>query len=462
MHFETPIAQPAEMPATLVRRSVSMLRARMFLYVAALDCTCIAGGFILAAILRGNVFEDSNWLILLTVLLPVYLATALNARAYASANLQDPFRAIASGLQSLAIAVGAVIFVAFYLRSSTSLPRLTITLGCVLTIILMAIARYVFVRHMRAIIGGNPFSVILLCDDGVSIDGDGYIVVYPAEIGIDPDVHDPAMYDRLARMLGSADRVVVSCAKERRIAWASALKGANVQSEIVVPELMELAPLGIADQDGTPTVIVANGPLGLTDRSLKRAFDLIVASVTLLMLLPVFGIVALLIKIDSPGPVFFRQVRIGRGNEMFRMFKFRSMKVEESDGAGHRSASRDDDRITRFGAFIRRTSIDELPQLLNILRGDMSIVGPRPHALGSRAAQKLFWEVDQRYWHRHAAKPGLTGLAQVRGFRGATFEEDDLLNRLQADLEYLERWSIWRDLKIIVLTFRVLLHRNAF
>jgi lipopolysaccharide/colanic/teichoic acid biosynthesis glycosyltransferase len=92
----------------------------------------------------------------------------------------------------------------------------------------------------------------------------------------------------------------------------------------------------------------------------------------------------------------------------------------------------------------------------------MSIVGPRPHALGSRAADKLFWEVDHRYWHRHAAKPGLTGLAQVRGYRGATLIEEDLENRLRADLEYLESWSIWRDLKIILLTFRVLLHRNAY
>ncbi|MEG3178947.1 sugar transferase, partial [Sphingomonas sp. RB3P16] len=132
------------------------------------------------------------------------------------------------------------------------------------------------------------------------------------------------------------------------------------------------------------------------------------------------------------------------------------------DGAGHRSTQREDDRVTKVGRFIRRTSIDELPQILNVLTGEMSIVGPRPHALGSRAADKLFWEVDHRYWHRHATKPGLTGLAQVRGYRGATLIEADLENRLQADLEYLENWSIWRDLKIIVRTFRVLLHRNAY
>jgi lipopolysaccharide/colanic/teichoic acid biosynthesis glycosyltransferase len=158
----------------------------------------------------------------------------------------------------------------------------------------------------------------------------------------------------------------------------------------------------------------------------------------------------------------FTQTRIGRSNQMFRIKKFRSMRVDGADSAGHRSTERDDDRITKVGRFIRRTSIDELPQILNVLSGDMSIVGPRPHALGSRAANKLFWEVDGRYWHRHATKPGLTGLAQVRGYRGATLIEADLENRLRADLEYLEKWSIWRDIKITILTFRVLLHRNAF
>ena len=182
----------------------------------------------------------------------------------------------------------------------------------------------------------------------------------------------------------------------------------------------------------------------------------------MLCLLPLLVLTAIAVRLNSPGPILFKQVRIGRGNQMFRMLKFRSMYVQQLDGAGHRSASRDDDRITRVGRIIRKTSIDELPQLVNVLKGDMSIVGPRPHALGSRAADKLFWEVDQRYWDRHATKPGLTGLAQVRGFRGATLVEDDLRNRLQADLEYLENWSIWRDIKIIFLTVRVILHRNAF
>ncbi|RYF49068.1 MAG: sugar transferase, partial [Cytophagaceae bacterium] len=304
--------------------------------------------------------------------------------------------------------------------------------------------------------------VVLLRDGDAPVPTGSFSIVMATDGAFDPESHDPVMYDRLATSLAYADRVIVACNPERRIAWAHALKGANIQGEIFVPELDALAPLGIASYGDTPTLIIANGPLGLVDRTIKRGFDTILAGVALIVLLPLFVAVAILIKRDSAGPIFFVQTRIGRGNQMFRMKKFRSMRVDGLDGAGHRSTERDDDRVTKVGRFIRRTSIDELPQILNVLTGDMSIVGPRPHALGSRAANKLFWEVDRRYWHRHAAKPGLTGLAQVRGYRGATVVEADLENRLQADLEYLENWSIWRDLKIIVLTFRVLLHRNAY
>ncbi len=144
------------------------------------------------------------------------------------------------------------------------------------------------------------------------------------------------------------------------------------------------------------------------------------------------------------------------------MLKFRSMQVELNDADGARSTARDDDRATKIGAFIRRTSIDELPQLINVLRGEMSIVGPRPHALGSQAGDKLFWEVDAQYWQRHCLKPGLTGLAQVRSHRGATEEEKDLTDRLQCDLEYISAWSLRRDIEIVLQTVSVLKHDNAY
>jgi polysaccharide biosynthesis protein PslA len=138
------------------------------------------------------------------------------------------------------------------------------------------------------------------------------------------------------------------------------------------------------------------------------------------------------------------------------------MYHELSDHEGEQSTQRGDSRITRVGAFIRRTSLDELPQLINVLRGDMSIVGPRPHATGSRAGGRLFWEVDSAYWQRHVVKPGITGLAQIRGHRGNTFQEEDLQKRLDSDLLYVENWSFWEDIRILLKTFSVISHNNAF
>lgn len=453
---------PGSMPARSWRPRASTLRMRAFFSLACVDLFCIAVSFGLAAEFRHALLGQSNWVFVLAVLLPIHLIVATNAHAYATANLQDPFRAIAKGLQAFAIAVCAVIFAAFALRTSDTFPRLVMAIGSVCAVATLSIGRYFFVRHLNQIIGGNPFSVVLLRDGDFSVPEGQYSVVVAADAAFDPESHDPVMYDRLATSLQHADRVIVSCRPERRVAWAHALKGANIQGEIFVPELDALAPLGMTTYGTTPTVIIAHGPLGLIDRSVKRTFDLALASTALIALLPLFVVIAILIKLDSRGPIFFTQTRIGRSNQMFRVKKFRSMRVDGSDDAGHRSTERDDDRVTRVGRVIRRTSIDEMPQLLNVLSGSMSVVGPRPHALGSRAADKLFWEVDSRYWHRHAAKPGLTGLAQVRGYRGATLVEADLQNRLQADLEYIENWSIWRDMKIIVLTFRVLLHRNAY
>ncbi|RZL29485.1 MAG: sugar transferase [Sphingomonas sp.] len=443
------------------RPRASTLRMRMVLGLLTLDIVCIVLSFGCAAMLRDRFMGASSWAFFLLVMLPIYVIAAINAHGYSAASIQDPFRAISKGLQAFLLALCAAIIAAFALKASDTFPRLVVLMGSIFTILTLSIGRYVFARHLKHIIGGNPFSVVLLRDGDTPVPAVSFSIVMSTD-AFDPESHDPIMYDRLATSLAYADRVIVACAPNRRTAWAHALKGANIQGEIFVPEFDALAPLGIANYGKTPTLIIANGPLGLSDRTIKRVFDVMLAIVALVVLAPVLVAVAIFIRRDSPGPVFFTQIRIGRGNKMFRMKKFRSMRVDNLDGAGHRSTDRDDERVTRVGRFIRKTSIDELPQIFNVLMGDMSIVGPRPHALGSRAANKLFWEVNRRYWHRHAAKPGLTGLAQVRGYRGATVVEADLENRLQADLEYLENWSIWRDMKIILLTFRVLLHRNAY
>ncbi|GJE56729.1 MULTISPECIES: exopolysaccharide biosynthesis polyprenyl glycosylphosphotransferase [Methylobacterium] len=203
---------------------------------------------------------------------------------------------------------------------------------------------------------------------------------------------------------------------------------------------------------------IGRRPLTLAEVLIKRCLDVTLALVALVLLAPLFAAVAVLIKMDSPGPVFFRQRRYGFNQQAFGVFKFRSMKTEKN--AVFRQASRVDSRITRVGAVLRRTNIDELPQLLNVITGEMSLVGPRPHAL---AHDRSFERRIALYARRHNVKPGITGWAQVNGFRGETLTDADMEKRVQADLHYIDNWSIWLDLKIMVQTvISPRAYKNAF
>jgi lipopolysaccharide/colanic/teichoic acid biosynthesis glycosyltransferase len=200
--------------------------------------------------------------------------------------------------------------------------------------------------------------------------------------------------------VGMAERVIVACPLDRMTDWSAALKSLSARGEIVVPELLRFAPARIDEFDGQPTIIVAGGPLHFRDRLIKRLFDLIVATVATILLSPILIGAALAVRLSSPGPALFRQPRIGKDARPFAIYKFRSMRSEASDHKAATLTKRDDDRVTRVGAFLRKTSIDELPQLFNVLKGDMSIVGPRPHAAAAKAGDSLYWEVDARYWER--------------------------------------------------------------
>jgi lipopolysaccharide/colanic/teichoic acid biosynthesis glycosyltransferase len=287
-------------------------------------------------------------------------------------------------------------------------------------------------------------------------------VIDAVSAGLRPILTDPLMHDRLARALDGCERVVVACSPERRTAWSRMLAGSNADVEIVAPELQAIGAIGLRRNAEQTLLLVGVGPLSIRDRVLKRLFDIAVSGTLLLLLWPVLVAVAIAVRIDTPGPVIFAQDRIGRGNRLFRVLKFRSMRVDAEDRRGSRSTSRNDDRITRVGQFLRKTSLDELPQLINVLKGDMSIVGPRPHPIGCRAEDQLFWAIEDRYFDRHAIKPGITGLAQVRGFRGATSKRSDVTGRIQADLEYLAGWHLGRDIAILLRTLAVVIHPNAF
>jgi Undecaprenyl-phosphate glucose phosphotransferase len=195
----------------------------------------------------------------------------------------------------------------------------------------------------------------------------------------------------------------------------------------------------------------------------KRAFDIVFSGLVLIAVAPLFLLLAALIKLESRGPVLFKQKRYGFNNEVVEIYKFRSMKQETADPDARRLTERNDPRVTRLGRFMRRTSLDELPQMINVLRGEMSIVGPRPHALQTTAGGKMCEDVVDRYSRRHRVRPGVTGWAQVNGLRGTMEDEEHLQKRIAHDLYYINNWSPWLDLKILLMTlWIVVVGRNSY
>ncbi len=214
---------------------------------------------------------------------------------------------------------------------------------------------------------------------------------------------------------------------------------------------------------GVPVLEIAARPLKAWSGIAKRIEDLLIASLLLVITAPVFFTVALLIKLDSPGPVFFVQRRCGFNNRSFPVLKFRTMYLDAADIEGSELTRRDDPRVTPVGRVLRRYSIDELPQLINVLRGEMSIVGPRPHPFKAKAGNRPYEEVIDGFCARYRVRPGITGWAQVNGLRGTTDTEEKLIERVKHDLFYIENWSLWLDLKIIARTcLKVLDAENAY
>lgn len=198
---------------------------------------------------------------------------------------------------------------------------------------------------------------------------------------------------------------------------------------------------------------------GLLHRAAKRILDLLIATVALIILIPAFVAIAVLVRLDSQGPILFRQRRTGLNGRVFRILKFRTMTVVE-DGDAITHAVRDDPRVTRVGDFLRKSSLDEMPQLINVILGHMSLVGPRPHALAHDAHYSTLLPY---YGQRFAVRPGLTGLAQVKGFRGEIRQLDCMAQRVDADVEYVKSWSIRSDIVILFQTIPLILRRvNAY
>jgi Undecaprenyl-phosphate glucose phosphotransferase len=239
----------------------------------------------------------------------------------------------------------------------------------------------------------------------------------------------------------------------------------TVSAQIALcPELVKLSlPHRPVDELNVPMMLLSERPLRRWQSFVKELEDKILASILILLLAPLLSLIALAIRLESPGPVIFSQKRHGWNNTEFTIFKFRTMRWQPNESGVLRQTTRGDDRLTRVGAFLRRSSLDELPQLFNVLRGDMSVVGPRPHAVTMRTEERLGHEIIAEYAHRHRVKPGITGWAQVNGYRGATHRVEELRKRVEYDLFYIENWSLRFDLKILALTgLRCFIDPNAF
>ena len=451
-------------PEVMPSPSLERRRLRAYIALLVIDLCLILAGYALAGLAYTGTWWEQRAMMQAQVLLPIFYTIAFYNAAYSTRSLENWRYAARQALVALVIGAALLNFMAFYLKTNASFSRVTFTLGLAFSGVLMMLSRKIVADTLRKLWDGKLRNELIINDGGAEFTLPGAQIISTAETGLSPKRDDPFMRDRLGKIMRNQDKVVVTCPYEKREDWAFLLKSTGIQGEIVSEPVHRLGALGVMhyDEQDRTTLIVSSGPLGLRARIMKRLFDICVAGSALVMLAPLLAIVSLLIKLEDGGSILFVQRRLGRGNTFFNMLKFRTMREDMLDHDGQASTTREDDRVTRIGRWLRATSLDELPQLVNVLRGEMSIVGPRPHALGSRANNTLFWEVDGRYWKRHALKPGLTGLAQVRGHRGTTAEEKDLTDRLQADLEYLSSWSLPRDVSIVFRTLRVLRHSNAY
>lgn len=444
-------------------RRVAARDMRVMLYGLSLvlDCCALLAGFAIATLAREDEWLSAGGHSLVALALPIFLMLSIARELQSVETLESRALGISRALGVLAMTAVFLILLMFLIKAD-EISRIGFAISFAASAVFIILDRILLDVIFWATMNGCATAKLLIVDGVKAEPGPAMDLIDVGAHGLWPDLGRPEMIDALSHMIADYDRVVVACREDHRRAWSTFLRGSDVGGEVILDRNVLQGAVAIGHCGGEDTLIMSHGPLSLASRVQKRTFDLTVAIPLVLFLVPLFVVIAIAIRLDSRGDVFFRQVRVGQGNRQFRIFKFRSMREEASDLDGSLSTGREDERVTRVGAFIRRTSIDELPQLLNVLKGDMSLVGPRPHALGSLAGQSLFWEVTDSYWLRHALKPGITGLAQIRGFRGSTDRAEDLTQRLRCDLEYLSSWSIWSDFVICLRTLRVVVHKNAY
>ena len=413
------------------------------------------------------------------VMLPlIFVLLARGNRLYEFQALCSVSQVMGRTIGCLLIAFAAVIATGFALGIANDYSRLWLGLwlaagiaGVIVariapTVVLLNAARAGLIRRRVAVLG-NPGSAGLLEEEIARGAPEMHLVGTFVTRGRRPWSDDGEEQRMLDDFIAFAQRQDIDLVIVARDAVAHAGLHDTLSALSVLPAEVRLfldfgeggIPVrGVSSLNGLSLLEVQRRPISGWNRLVKNCEDYAVAAVATVLLSPLLLMIALAIRLDSAGPVFFRQRRHGFNHNIIHVWKFRTMHVME-DGDDMVQASRGDSRVTRVGRILRKTSLDELPQLFNVLKGEMSIVGPRPHPL---ALNNRYVEMLERYGNRHKVKPGITGWAQINGFRGPTEDPILMQRRVELDLEYIERWSIWMDLRIIALTpFRGLMHRNA-
>ena len=432
------------------------------------DIALIGASAIAASWFRFGDLVSGNILDLLMVGLFPYILAALSLEAFQIERLRNRVTSIRRAVTAYWIALVVAVIAAFIFKVGAAYSRLETGYLVALATLGLILWRLTYSSIINRWFAAVAEPVVIVLGNIADLANerlweDAAEVIDVEERGWTPSYDDPDFLDHLGNVIGGADRVILAFGDDQaRHEWIALTRVMGLDAEVWQPNLLVTRALGLNDLNGASTLVVSRGPLQFHERLVRRLFGLGLTIPGLILLAPLMVVLAILIKFETPGPVLFVQERVGMKNRTIKVFKFRTMRQwAESEGYGQ-TTRKDDGRITKLGSFLRRTSLDELPQLFNVLKGDMSLVGPRPHATGSKAGGEKFWNAANDYWNRHAAKPGITGLAQIRGYRGGDITKEDLELRISSDVEYLNSWTLFLDLRILLGTIKVLLHPNAY
>lgn len=374
-------------------------------------------------------------------------------RSWREASMMSISRGVAS--RWVTIASFLLIFL-YTFKASEGISRIWFFLWLILGLVFLWLGRigfYVAIKELHRV-AGNARKVVLIGSGGLAdriihqvtkTDWSGYALVeHMPDLNFDAiRAYEDMQIDEIWLAIPVADEATMRHVMTELRYFPSSIR--------YIPDLFALGLInhGLSEILGMPMVDLTASRLDGFSKLLKTIEDYVVAIIALMVTLPLILLIAALIKLESSGPIFFKQLRHGLSGKIINVYKFRTMKYQKSNNSLVVQAQKNDSRVTKVGRFLRRTSLDELPQLINVIKGEMSIVGPRPHAVEHNHQYKSLIE---SYMKRHIVKPGITGWAQINGFRGETDTIEKMEGRIQCDIFYIENWSIRLDIKIMVLT----------